>query len=312
MAQPVPQFIPETALLARVEDTLVRNGFSPPVAAPIAATIVACERDGTPSHGLLRLPGYIEAVRRARDSILANISHEFRTPLAAQQASIELLRDGLADMPREKLEELVKAEIVEREADFQLFQRAEGGLDAPSVAHKHAFCDLEFEPRRVDAVVRERAGDNRRQVGIGELQRRDIDRTAQIVGPAGHVRAGGQQGPLPEAVDQSCILGNRDEARGRKRATARMIPAHQRLEADDGLARDIDNRLVIELQFAALDRIAQMLLKLGPLLGCGVQAVLVEAEHPAPRILGGIERQIDISDQHAAEGPVLRCAGDAD
>jgi signal transduction histidine kinase len=49
----------------------------------------------------------LEAVRRARDSILANISHEFRTPLAAQQASIELLCDGLADMPREKLEELV-------------------------------------------------------------------------------------------------------------------------------------------------------------------------------------------------------------
>jgi len=49
----------------------------------------------------------LEAVRRARDSILANISHEFRTPLAAQQASIELLRDGLADMPRDKLEELV-------------------------------------------------------------------------------------------------------------------------------------------------------------------------------------------------------------
>ena len=49
----------------------------------------------------------LEAVRRARDSILANISHEFRTPLAAQQASIELLREGLADMPREKLEELV-------------------------------------------------------------------------------------------------------------------------------------------------------------------------------------------------------------
>ena len=34
----------------------------------------------------------LEAVRRARDSVLANISHEFRTPLAAQLASIELLR----------------------------------------------------------------------------------------------------------------------------------------------------------------------------------------------------------------------------
>jgi signal transduction histidine kinase len=51
----------------------------------------------------------LEAVRRARDSILANISHEFRTPLAAQQASIELLRDGLAEMPRAQLAELASS-----------------------------------------------------------------------------------------------------------------------------------------------------------------------------------------------------------
>jgi signal transduction histidine kinase len=41
----------------------------------------------------------LEAVRRTRDTVLANISHEFRTPLAAQLASIELLRDGLGAMP---------------------------------------------------------------------------------------------------------------------------------------------------------------------------------------------------------------------
>ena len=40
----------------------------------------------------------LEAVRRARDSVLANISHEFRTPLAAQLASIELLLDNLETM----------------------------------------------------------------------------------------------------------------------------------------------------------------------------------------------------------------------
>jgi signal transduction histidine kinase len=49
----------------------------------------------------------LEAVRRARDSVLANISHEFRTPLAAQQASIELLRDGLLTMQPEAREKLV-------------------------------------------------------------------------------------------------------------------------------------------------------------------------------------------------------------
>ena len=49
----------------------------------------------------------LEAVRRARDSVLANISHEFRTPLAAQLASIELLSAGLEHMPPAKLRELV-------------------------------------------------------------------------------------------------------------------------------------------------------------------------------------------------------------
>ena len=49
----------------------------------------------------------LEAVRRARDSVLANISHEFRTPLAAQLASIELLRSGLETMPAQQRADLV-------------------------------------------------------------------------------------------------------------------------------------------------------------------------------------------------------------
>jgi signal transduction histidine kinase len=56
---------------------------------------------------VLRDETELEGVRRARDTVLANVSHEFRTPLAAQLASIELLRDGLKTAPPEKLEELV-------------------------------------------------------------------------------------------------------------------------------------------------------------------------------------------------------------
>ncbi len=37
-----------------------------------------------------------ETGRRVRDVVLANLSHELKTPLAAQLASVELLRDGLA------------------------------------------------------------------------------------------------------------------------------------------------------------------------------------------------------------------------
>lgn len=36
-----------------------------------------------------------EAARRLRDAVVANVSHEFRTPLSAQRASLELLREKL-------------------------------------------------------------------------------------------------------------------------------------------------------------------------------------------------------------------------
>ena len=56
---------------------------------------------------ILRDETDLEAARRARDSVLGNISHEFRTPLAAQLASIELLRDGLNDMRPDAQRELL-------------------------------------------------------------------------------------------------------------------------------------------------------------------------------------------------------------
>lgn len=56
---------------------------------------------------VLRDETELEAVRRTRDTVLANISHEFRTPLAAQLASIELLREGLGSMQPEAQRELV-------------------------------------------------------------------------------------------------------------------------------------------------------------------------------------------------------------
>ena len=55
--------IPHAELETRIAQALVANGVAQEVAVPIARTVAACERDGTLSHGLLRLPGYVEAVR---------------------------------------------------------------------------------------------------------------------------------------------------------------------------------------------------------------------------------------------------------
>src|SRR6185436_10604362 len=57
------------------------------------------------AHGsqamVLRDESEEETGRRVRDVVLANLSHELKTPLAAQLASVELLRDGLGASPPE-------------------------------------------------------------------------------------------------------------------------------------------------------------------------------------------------------------------
>ncbi len=50
-----------------------------------------------------------EGARRARDAILANVSHELKTPLAAQLASIELLLEGLDRGDAESTRPLVES-----------------------------------------------------------------------------------------------------------------------------------------------------------------------------------------------------------
>jgi signal transduction histidine kinase len=58
---------------------------------------------------VLRDETEVEAARRLRDAVLANISHEFKTPLSAQLASIELLLDQLHDLSTDQIGHLVLA-----------------------------------------------------------------------------------------------------------------------------------------------------------------------------------------------------------
>jgi len=70
-----------------------------------SVVIVSSVPDQGRQFQVLRDETEMEAVRRARDSVLANISHEFRTPLAAQLASIEVLHDRMDELePAERLE----------------------------------------------------------------------------------------------------------------------------------------------------------------------------------------------------------------
>jgi delta1-piperideine-2-carboxylate reductase len=63
MTDPRARVVTFEELQGLVLRALVANGFAEQIAIPIARSMAMCERDGTPSHGLLRLPGYVDAVR---------------------------------------------------------------------------------------------------------------------------------------------------------------------------------------------------------------------------------------------------------
>ncbi len=75
---------------------------------PRSAVVVSAPPTEGQQVQVLRDETELESVRRARDSVLANISHEFRTPLAAQLASIELLQDGLGRLPAAGQQDLLR------------------------------------------------------------------------------------------------------------------------------------------------------------------------------------------------------------
>src|SRR4029079_18914389 len=75
-------------------------------APPVAGEVDDAERR---QFQVLRDETDVEATRRLRDTVLANISHEFKTPLSAQLASIELLQDQLRGLPSGEAAQLVSS-----------------------------------------------------------------------------------------------------------------------------------------------------------------------------------------------------------
>ena len=93
----------------------------------------------------------VEAARRLRDAVLAHISHEFKTPLSAQLASIELLRDRLGDGGADPVTvELVRA--LER-GSLRLTQLIDNLLE--SVRIESGQGTLRSHPVALDEVVEE-------------------------------------------------------------------------------------------------------------------------------------------------------------
>jgi signal transduction histidine kinase len=99
---------------------------------------------------LIRDETELEATRRLRDDVLANITHEFRTPLSAQLASLEMLRDRLPENAGAGIHDLLAA--LERGA-LRLTQLIDNLLESVRLDAGHA--DIRRQPLALDEVVEE-------------------------------------------------------------------------------------------------------------------------------------------------------------
>jgi signal transduction histidine kinase len=95
---------------------------------------------------VVREENALEAARAMRDRILANLSHEFQTPLSAQIASIELLRDHLRHGNDAVTTRLVDAQY---RGTVRLSQLVENLLDSVRIESG----EMRLRRQRVDLVL---------------------------------------------------------------------------------------------------------------------------------------------------------------
>ena len=158
-------------------------------------------------------------------------------------------------------------------------------------------------------------GDALREVLAIELPRGQVHRHRErhpAVAPRDALLGGGLQHPFAERVDQARFLGERNEHLRRHVAVLGIVPAQQRLGADDRAVVDADDRLVVQLEHAVLQRAAQRaferVLLQAPLREVGVE----ELVGVAPELLRAVHRDVRVLQQLLGVVGVVRVDADAD
>ncbi len=108
---------------------------------------------------------------------------------------------------------------------------------------------------------------------------------------------GAFQHPSPDRDDQAVLLGERDEQVRPHDAGRRMVPAKQRLDADDSLALELEHRLVDERELLAGERVAEVCLELHPVLRGSLHR---RVEHRVAVLAQGlrlVQRQVGVLQQ---------------
>ena len=205
------------------------------------------------------------------------------------------------------------AEVVERKPNAELLQLGERLVGRIALGEEHALGDLELEPLGSNAGLAQMlARPSSTTPGSLNCSGERLTATRTWSGQLRRFLERGPQHPFADLADQAGFLGQRNELGRRDRPAGRMLPADQRFEPGDLLAGGADDRLVMDRQLAALDRLAKIVLEQLALGRLAVHRRFVEAVLAAAGGLGRVEREVGIADQRVGAGPARVADGDAD
>eukprot|EP01136_Pigoraptor_vietnamica_P033089 Opistho-1_new@95611 len=246
---------------------------------------------------------------RLRDAGIALVTRQ-----ALDEAAVDLeLLDRKALQVAEA--RIAGAEIVDRELHAEPVERTQALQGLVGVADQDRLGQLELEPGRRQFGL----GQHRRhavdEVGLLELQRRHVHRhhhRAALCTPQRGLAHRLAQHPVTQRDDEAALLRDRNELARRDVAEVGISPAQQRLGTDHRARGDVDLRLVVQPEVAALQRQAHRVVQLHARQQVDVHLRLVEAEAGTAALLHAVHRGVGVLDQVVHRLAVVRVHRDAD
>ena len=182
--------------------------------------------------------------------------------------------------------------------------------DRDALLRRHALA--RSSARRLGAAPggRERGGDplrrgRGRRAGAPQVDRHGSCRAPPARTPrAAPTRRVGTISPVSSASG--------DELVGTEQAALGVVPAHERLDARDAPVGELDDRLVVQRELAAVERAAQLALGARRSARAPRMRASKSSKPPRPRVLGAVHRRVGVAQQVARRASSLPDERDAD
>src|SRR5947209_8282980 len=143
---------------------------------------------------------------------------------------------------------------------------------------------LDLQPRWFQTGSAERPNDCLLEATAMELSRRGVHRDPDRARPFRCIRACLPEHPRADGDDHPGVLGDRNELGRRNPSALRVIPPQQCFERADAVVMKVEQRLVVDLELAALESEPQIAFELPPSLRSFVQLLFEESVSAAPSL----------------------------